>query len=178
TWGGRRVNAEFTVREATVADAAVIARHRAEMFRDMGRLPPPLYPVLMSAGSRYLADALATGEDAGWVGAPGDTPGRVAAGAGLRRRRVRPHPTGGADGVVLAEGRQGIVLNVFTERPWRRRGLARLLMEHVLVAARRRGLDSLVLHASDEGRALYEQLGFVATNEMRYGGPLGRAASP
>jgi len=30
----------------------------------------------------------------------------------------------------------------------------------------------LVLHASTEGRALYEQLGFVATNEMRYEGDL------
>ena len=29
-----------------------------------------------------------------------------------------------------------------------------------------------VLHASAEGRALYERLGFVATNEMRFSGSL------
>jgi hypothetical protein len=34
------------------------------------------------------------------------------------------------------------------------------------------GLETLVLHASDDGRHLYERLGFVATNEMRYPGTL------
>ena len=32
-------------------------------------------------------------------------------------------------------------------------------------------LVDIVLHASTEGRPLYESLGFVATNEMRYAGP-------
>jgi hypothetical protein len=45
-------------------------------------------------------------------------------------------------------------------------------MEHVLAWAREHGVGSVVLHASDEGRTLYEQIGFVATNEMRYTGPL------
>jgi ribosomal protein S18 acetylase RimI-like enzyme len=166
------VHTEFTVREATVADAPVIARHRAEMFRDMGRLPPALYPHLVSAGSRYLAEVLASGEYSGWLATPAGMPDQVVAGAGLLQRRVPPHPSNGPDGVVLTEGRQGLVINVYTERPWRRRGLARLLMEHLQAAAARRGLETLVLHASDEGRSLYEQLGFVPTNEMRYGSPL------
>jgi len=34
--------------------------------------------------------------------------------------------------------------------------------------ARRERLDRLVLHASPEGRPLYDRLGFVATNEMRF----------
>jgi hypothetical protein len=42
----------------------------------------------------------------------------------------------------------------------------------VLDWARRESLDTLVLHASDDGRALYEKLGFVQTNEMRYAQPL------
>jgi hypothetical protein len=36
--------------------------------------------------------------------------------------------------------------------------------------ARRERLDRLVLHASDEARTLYEQMGFVPTSEMRYEG--------
>jgi hypothetical protein len=31
-------------------------------------------------------------------------------------------------------------------------------------------LDDLVLHALDDGRALYEKLGFVPTTEMSLGG--------
>ena len=34
-------------------------------------------------------------------------------------------------------------------------------------------LDRLVLHASEQGRELYQRLGFAASNEMRYEGPLG-----
>ena len=64
------------------------------------------------------------------------------------------------------------MLNVFTERAWRRRGLAKLLMEHVIAGARTAGVTTLVLHASAEGRPLYEALGFSPTNEMRYTGEL------
>jgi uncharacterized protein (DUF1330 family) len=45
-------------------------------------------------------------------------------------------------------------------------------MQHVLAWARHERLDRLVLHASAEGRRLYEGLGFVATNEMRFAGDL------
>jgi hypothetical protein len=37
----------------------------------------------------------------------------------------------------------------------------------ILKWVQERGLRSVNLHASAEGRALYEKLGFEATNEMR-----------
>ena len=45
-------------------------------------------------------------------------------------------------------------------------------MQHVIDWARGHGIARLVLHASSEGRQLYERLGFEATNEMRYTGEL------
>ena len=41
-------------------------------------------------------------------------------------------------------------------------------MERLIDWARAERLDRLVLHASDEGRVVYERLGFVQTNEMRF----------
>jgi GNAT superfamily N-acetyltransferase len=76
--------------------------------------------------------------------------------------------------VGLAEGRHAIVLNVFTEPAWRRQGVGELLMREILEWAAQERLDRLVLHASREGRALYERLGFVATNEMRFAGSFQR----
>jgi GNAT superfamily N-acetyltransferase len=162
------VSTTFTVRLATVADLAVIARHRAEMFSDMGILPRPLYEELVTETIRYLEQAMPAGEYLGWLAAPSDMQETIVAGVGILQRRVPPHPYDGLGGVVLAEGRQGIVLNVFTERPWRRHGLAGLLMRHALAWAASNGLETLVLHASDDGLPLYERLGFVASNEMRY----------
>jgi hypothetical protein len=40
-------------------------------------------------------------------------------------------------------------------------------MRSVLSALAERNIRRIVLHASDDGRRLYERLGFVPTNEMR-----------
>ena len=45
-------------------------------------------------------------------------------------------------------------------------------MNEIIAYARRERLDRLVLHASDQGRALYDQMGFVLNNEMRFHGKL------
>ena len=91
----------------------------------------------------------------------------IVGGAGVHLQRVLPHPLNQS---ALAEGRHGVIANVFTEPEWRKRGIAALLLERVIDWARRERLDRLLLHSSDEGRALYERLGFVATNEMRFAG--------
>jgi GNAT superfamily N-acetyltransferase len=140
------VSTAFTVRLATVADAAVIARHRTEMFSDMGILPKPRYEALVTATIRYLEHAMPNGKYVGWLAVPSDMPETTVAGAGILQRRVPPHPHDGPGEFTVAEGRQGIVLNVFTERLWRRRGLAELLMRHVLAWAASRGLETLMHH--------------------------------
>jgi GNAT superfamily N-acetyltransferase len=86
-------------------------------------------------------------------------------------RVVPPFPHRHEGGrIIIAEGRQGLIINVFTEPEWRRRGIAKLLMKEIIAWSHEKSLDDLVLHASDDGRALYEQLGFVLTNEMRLRG--------
>jgi GNAT superfamily N-acetyltransferase len=163
--------APVRVRLATVNDAPVIARHRARMFEDMGHLPTDVYDRLREVSEARLRDTLEQGEYVAWLAMPaGDD--AVVGGAGVQRRLVFPHPVrlpGGA--VRVAEGRHAIVLNVFTEPDWRRRGVAEELMRHVIRWAEAERLDRLVLHASPQGRTLYERLGFVATNEMRYNAP-------
>ena len=157
------------VRLATPGDADVIAWHRARMFQDMGQLPPDLFEPLRSSARERLSVALGTGEYVGWLATARQFPDTVVGGSGVQLRQVFPHPRRRADGsVVVAGGRHAIVLNVFTEPPWRRQGVAELLMRHILDWARRERLDRLVLHASVEGRPLYDRLGFVPTNEMRF----------
>lgn len=161
----------FTIRTAGPGDAAAIARHRAEMFSDMGHLPPAQYPGLVSETVEYLTAAIPAGEYIGWLVSVEEQTA-VIAGAGVQIRRILPRPIADGGSVRIAHGREGIVLNVFTEKPWRRKGLANLLMERVLEWAPHAGLDRLVLHASEAGRPLYDRLGFVLTNEMRYARPL------
>src|SRR2546430_8911393 len=124
----------------------------------------------VEAARRALEECLGTGECVGWVACPADRPNQIVAGAGIQLRRLLPRPEPGRREV--RRGPEAIVVNVFTERAWRRRGLARRLMERVIAWAREHGVARLVLHAAPEGRPLYDQLEFVPTNEMRYRGPL------
>jgi GNAT superfamily N-acetyltransferase len=50
---------------------------------------------------------------------------------------------------------------VLTRPEYRRQGLARQLMEDAIATAQRRGIRTLKLDATDEGRPLYESLGFT-----------------
>ena len=62
---------------------------------------------------------------------------------------------------------RAIILNMFTEPAFRKRGIARQIMLTILDWIKQPGLHGVNLHASEEGRSLYEKLGFEATNEMR-----------
>jgi GNAT superfamily N-acetyltransferase len=161
------VTERFEIRVAVPEDALIIAQHRAAMFSDMGILPPDLAPQLEAATVAYLRDALPRGEYHGWLATGGGDPATIVAGAGVQLRRVLPFPQRQGSVERVATGRQAIVLNVYTAPSWRRQGVARSLMERIIAWARAEGIESLVLHASQNGRALYQQLGFVATNEMR-----------
>lgn len=63
---------------------------------------------------------------------------------------------------------------VLTRSEYRRRGLARRLMEDAIAAAERSGICTLKLDATDEGRPLYESLGFVAESIVERWGREGK----
>jgi GNAT superfamily N-acetyltransferase len=143
------------------------------MFQDMDELASDAFEVLRSKSEARIEVALRSGEYVGWLGSPANELDVVAGGAGVQVREVFPHPKDTEQGSVgVAEGRHGIVINVFTEPSWRKQGLAALLLTNILNWAAHQRLDRLVLHASRQGRSLYEHLGFVPTNEMRYVGNL------
>jgi GNAT superfamily N-acetyltransferase len=136
------------------------------MFQDMGTLPDERVQPLRETSQRVFAQWIPSGEYAGWLATPAGRPAEVIAGAGVHVRSRLPR----ADRARkrLDPGPQALIVNVYTERPWRRRGVAERLMRTVLDWTRAEGFDDVVLHASADGRHLYEKLGFTATNEMRY----------
>ena len=57
-------------------------------------------------------------------------------------------------------GRTGLVLNVYTQPEYRRRGYAKRLMEAMLEDARELNLSVVELQATDDGYTLYLSVGF------------------
>lgn len=58
-------------------------------------------------------------------------------------------------------GREGYLLNIYTRPAWRRRGMANALLVAMVAYAREQQLGKLWLHASSDGRAIYERFGFA-----------------
>jgi len=69
-------------------------------------------------------------------------------------------------------GTNAYISTVSTDPRWRRRGMAAAIMDALIGVAREAGTDNVDLHATAEGRPLYERLGFVE----RLGNPALRLA--
>jgi len=147
----------FTLRRATTADLDTLVDHRRAMFRDMGYKDAAALDSMASRFRVWLLAQMNAGAYLAWLVCAAD--GTVAAGAALWLMDWPPH--------MIGRGTRGNILNVYTEENFRRRGLARFLMDVVLAWCRENQVDTVILHASPEGRSLYEALGFQPTNEMR-----------
>ena len=156
----------FDIRPAMPDDALLLATQRVEMFRDMGRTTPPIEQPLLESCEDYFRTALSNGEYVGWIAHFLDAPDRAIGGAGVQFRPLVPRTD--ASGRCLVAGREGLVLNVYVDPAQRRQGVARRLMETLIAWAPGAGIVRLVLHASADGRRLYENLGFLESNEMLF----------
>jgi GNAT superfamily N-acetyltransferase len=151
--------ASYDIRTATIDDAPVIAHHRASMFLDMGVIDKAAAASLELASHSYLLKAIPAEEYLGWII---ESENVAVAGGGMIIRQLLPRPG------HLEGGSEAHILNIYTEPPHRRCGLARKLMTSMLSWCRQQGIYRITLHASDAGKPLYESLGFIQTNEMRF----------
>jgi GNAT superfamily N-acetyltransferase len=157
----------FQIRQANANDLELISWHRARMFSDMHELPPELLDSFRDQSLATIRRLFTRGSYVGWLVSPQNEPEKIVAGAGALLREVAPRPQPVRGKIEIVAGKQAIIQNVYTEPEWRRRGLAALLISTILDWTREEGIKSVVLHASDQGRRVYERLGFIQTNEMR-----------
>jgi GNAT superfamily N-acetyltransferase len=150
---------DYTVREASQADAPVLARQRRLMFDETRALHSEEEGNLLEAAVlRYIVQAIPAGTFRSWIV---EHDGVIVAGGGLQLRTLIPRP-----GYVYGEP-EGLIVSMWTEPEHRRRGLGRKIVDAILGWGRANGITRFTLHASDAGRPLYELYGFNATNEMR-----------
>jgi GNAT superfamily N-acetyltransferase len=149
---------EILVREAAVGDIPEILRQRRGMFVDMGLDNAEDLAAMLSTSATYFSDALRQGRFRGWLAV---TPAaEVAGGGGVVITEWPTHPSD-------PQPRRATILNLYTYPQHRRKGIARRLILTMIEWCRGEGFASVSLHASDDGRRLYESLGFEPTNEMR-----------
>ncbi len=148
---------DVSIRQATANDVGEILRHRRGMYEAMGYSNANALTAMVSTCEPYLAAALANGTFHCWMAI--EMNGVAGSGAVL----INPWPSHPYD----LECRRATILNVFVYPEFRRQGVARRLMATMIDWCRQEGYAAVYLHASDDGRPLYESLGFEPTTEMR-----------
>lgn len=147
-----------SIRPGTLADVETIVAQRRAMFHEMGYRDRQALDAMCEAFRPWLERKMRDNQYLAWLAV--DAGGAIAAGLGLWLMDWPAHLIGpGAP--------RGNILNVYTRPESRRMGLARRLMETSLAWCRANGVSAVILHASNDGRALYESMGFQSTNEMR-----------
>ncbi len=143
------------LRPALATEAPILADCWYAMLDEERLLSPEPHP----AWRELLAGDFAAGIAAGgqvWYVVEAEE-GIVACGGAFVRR----------DAVFTAlMGVQATLGGIYTQPAFRRRGYARAIVRALLTFGRSDGWEHVRLRASAMGRPLYEQLGFVAGDEM------------
>lgn len=149
---------EITIRQATIADIPDLVRLRRLMFESMGFDDPAQPDAADEAAAAYFCAEIPAGRFYGWL-AIASTGEAVGSGGAV----IDQHPPGPSN----LSGKIGYLMNLVTVPSYRRRGIGRRVMQTILQWFAEQGIHRVTLHATDVGRPLYEELGFVDSNEMR-----------
>lgn len=149
---------DISIRQATIDDIPDLVRLRRLMFESMGYDNPVQLDAANRAAAAYFCDAIPRDEFYGWLAV---TPEGEIVGSG--GAVIDRHPPGPSN----LSGQIGYVMNVVTVPAYRRRGIARRVMQVMLRWLAEQGIQHVTLHATEMGHPLYQELGFKTGNEMR-----------
>lgn len=135
-----------------------MARLRVALLEETGdALSAPERQLLLRANEDFYRGTLGSQAWQSWVAEFGAN-GRTEVGAvGTLALWERPPYPGNPAGL------DAYLLNMYTLPAYRGRGAARAIVQAVVHTARERGVGKVVLHATEAGRPIYAEAGFVAS---------------
>ena len=156
---------KFTLRDAGASDVDLLVHHRREMWKDLGVKNRLVLDKADLAYRKWVKSGLKNGSLLGWIA---ETKESLPAGSGcLWLRPAQPKPN-------VKVQIQPYLLSMYTEPPFRRKGVASRVVKEAIQWCSKNGYSRLALHASRYGRGVYRKHGFTRSWEMRL--ELGRRA--
>lgn len=144
-------------RKATSADIENLIRLRIAFLKEVQK--PETRQIddatLEEALRKYFTLHLSGDSFVAWLALHED---EIVATSGLCFQQIVP-------GFTLADGKVAYILNIFTLPEWRGQGLGKQIFDHILQEAKSRGYKRISLHATEDGRAIYEKCGFRLTGD-------------
>ncbi len=146
-------------RSATAEDWGAIAQHFHDLWRDNGVPVTGIRPDWQAITLDFIQTATATLDYQAFVAeAQGNIVGSV---GGQRFAGLYPNA------LTPDQRCYGYLWNVYVVPAYRRQGMGRELTQRAVTYLKSLGCTRIILHASPFGQPLYEQMGFVPSNEMR-----------
>lgn len=147
----------ITYRKATINDLDELVRLRIEFLKEVQKIETRQYSEeeLSTSLREYLSKSIVNDEFVAWLAI---FDGEVIATSGLCFFQITP-------GFTLIDGKIAYILNIYTLPHWRGKGVGKQVFDHILQEAIRRGYKRISLHASDDGRPIYEKFGFRGTDD-------------
>ena len=142
---------DYSIRPATLHDVDILIDLRLTMFRAMGFDDEAVLHRVGEACRDYFLRHLPTGAFRVWVA---EHQGTAVASVGLVLHSIPPSPKN-------LVGKEAYLMNLVTLPEWRGQGMARALLTHVLAVLREEDIPVVSLHATADGRQLYESVGFT-----------------
>jgi len=142
---------DHVIRSATPDDIDILIDLRLTMFRAMGFDDEAMLHRVGEACRDYFGQHLPTGQFRAWVA---EAESEAVASIGLVMHSIPPSPRN-------LVGLEGYLMNLVTLPGWRRQGIARALLAHVVEVLREEGIPVVSLHATADSRQLYGSVGFT-----------------
>jgi len=149
---------ELNLVYAGPGDVELLVAHRLSLLREVH---PELETKIEESGEwtrEWIRKRLAEGSLIGLLAKAQD--GKVAGSGCIWLRDDMPRPTNPRMNAPY-------LMSMYTAPEFRRKGVARLIVQSALKLCKERGYERVNLHASEVGKPLYESLGFSPTTEMR-----------
>ena len=144
----------YKIRLATLDDVDALVSLRLVFLREVGNRSEGVDSGgLGDAIRRYMSRKIPAGEFLAWVAESG---GMIVATSGVT---LFERPPNGAN----AAGLEAYLSNMYTAPGWRGRGVGTALVEAVIAHLKGTRARRIWLHATEQGRPLYEKAGFVAS---------------
>lgn len=147
---------EIEYRKLTGNELDTFIKMRINQLREEGAKEDiELYPALNDYYTRHMAD----GSFVAWLALDGD---KIIGTSGMSFVEKPPY-------FGCPSGRIGLLSSMFTDKEYRRKGIASELLELVVDEARNYGCGTVQITASDMGVKLYTAFGFTHNNNfMQY----------
>lgn len=152
------------LRTATIEDIDILVNHHVKMFKeimeiDAMQIDDNSYTAMAISYRKKLNEQLPVGTCKAWIVFQDGNRHRPIASAAMSIIKMVPTP-------FDSSYETGYLHSIYTEKEWRRKGYAELLVKTAIQDASRNSINRIDLTASSEGKKLYDKVGFQVIKSM------------